>query len=259
MKTLRFNKLTAKYALFGDFITVSGQDLYTNSTVAVHPLGAIGVGNNGELFRYSLVGASNLVTGNLLQESAENTAFENMAVLASPVILPQNGMQTVSITNGATTVVASEFQGGSVSVYTTPDLGKNYTVIDNTADAVGNATLTVTLDRQLGTAWTTLTKVTLKHSPWYNVIQFPTTQTGIPVGVALFAATAANYCWVQTHGIATVLSDNSTFAVGSSVGTSLATAGAVGVNVAGTTHANVGTARQANASGHGINVFLQID
>ena len=86
-----------------------------------------------------------------------------------------------------------------------------------------------------------------------------TTQTGMPVGVSIYPILLNQYGWVQTHGPAAALSDNSTFAVGSMLSPSLAVAGAVGVNVAGTTHGTIGWARQAAASGKGIAVFLMID
>ncbi len=259
MTKFTFTKLQARYARFAPPIFLEAQDLYATDTVQNHPLGTMAFGSNGKIFRYAQAGASNLVIGNLLQARAQDTQFENMAVLASASVAVQNGAQTVSVTNGSTAVAANDFVGGSVHVYTTPDLGGEYGILGHTTDASGSATLTLTLDRPLTTSWTTSTKVVMKWNPWFKVIQFPTTQTSIPVGVALTALTAGSYGWVQTHGMTTVLSDNSTFAVGTEVGTSLATAGAVGVNVAGTTHATVGYALEANASGHGIAVFLKID
>jgi|GEM_PF-599583 len=255
---MKFTKLNTRFAMLTGVIELFGQDLYTSDTVKNHPLGTLGLTRDGKMFRYALAGASNLVKGNLLQARAEDTTFENMAVLASSIAAASQ-VQQVSITNGATTVAANDFVDGSVSVYTTPDLGSEYTILGHTVDAVGAATLTVTLDRPLQAAWTTSTKVNMKWNPCFKVIQFPTTQTSIPVGVAVYALPTVTYGWVQTHGMAAVLSDNSVFAVGSAVGTSLAVAGAVGVNVAGTTHAGVGYALQANATGHCVSVFLQID
>lgn len=240
--------------------TLSLQDLYTSSATLVGGLqvGQLGISGEGKMFRYALVGGSSLVVGNVLQTSAEDTQFENMAVLAASVA-SAGTVQTVSITNGTTTVSANQYDGGSVSVYTTPDGGSEYTILGHTTGTSG-ANLTVTLDRPLQNAWTTSTKVNMKRNPWSGVIQFPaTTQTGIPVGVAVFAITNAQYGWVQTHGVASVLSDGSTFAVGSEVGTPSGTAGAATVYAAGTTHAKIGSVQQAAASGHWISVFLQID
>lgn len=230
------------------------QGLYESSAVQVEQIGKAFRTDRNRIYRYGLVGASNLVVGNVLQDAAQDTQFENMAVLAAAV-----GATTVTVTNGTTAVTANQFVNGTIGVYTTPGLSEQYGIIGhNTASSGGS--LTIQLDRPIVTAWTTSTKVNMKRSPWSGIIQFPaTTQTGIPVGVAQFALTAAQYGWVQTHGDATVLSDGSTFAVGSEVGTPSGTAGAATVYAAGTTHSKIGMARMAAAAAHGISVFLQID
>ncbi len=248
--------------------TLSYNDLYTNESTATPAgplqIGSIAAGPHGKWFRYASVGETALVAGNLLQESAEDTQFENMAVTASAIATGTSGLQTVNVTNGTTTIEANDFDGGSIAVYTTPDLGREYTILGHTTGASGVA-ITVTVDRPLGTAWTTSTKIDMKRNPWSEVIQAPaTTQTGMPVGVAIYASAAStttvlSYSYVQTHGVASVLSDGSTFAVGSDVGTPSGTAGCVTVFAAGSTHTSVGIARQANASAHCIPVFLRID
>lgn len=261
MKNFEFKKLQARYmgAITGT-ATLSSLDLYTSDTTIPGGLyvGAQAYGPQGQIYRYALAGGSALVKGNLLQSSAEDTQFENMAVTATAVATGGT-VQQVNITNGTTTITANQFDGGSVSVYTTPDAGSEYTILGHTTGTSG-AALVVTVDRPLQAAWTTSTKVNMKRSPWSGVIQAPaTTQTGIPVGVAIYAIPAGAYGWVQTHGVAAVLSDGSTFAVGSEVGTPSGTAGCVTVYAAGTTHARVGSVQQAAASGHWISVFLQID
>lgn len=239
--------LTGKLADFNPYSSVT-------TVPGAWKIGQKVLANNGKEFMYVKAGGSALVVGNLLQNSAQDTQFENMAVLAAAI---QTGgvPQTVTVTNGTTTIAANDFDGGSVTVYTTPDLGSEYTIVSHTTGTSG-AAITLTLDRPLNAAWTTSTKVSMKRHKAAGVIQMPTTQTGVPVGVAVFAIPAASFGWIQTKGMCSVLSDNSTFAVGSAVGTSLATAGCVGVNVAGTTHTTVGNALMANASGHCISVDL---
>ncbi len=239
-------------AIFTGQTVITGTDLYTatetpgaNMLVGQQAFDADG----GKIFRYSLVGASTLVMGNLLQESAQDTTYENMAVGTAAAA----GDAYIQVTNGTATITNAQFVGGSISVYTagTVAIGDEYTITAITG------TLT---DRPLRAAFTTSAKVVMKRSPWSGVIQAPaTTQTGMAVGVAMTAATALYYTWVQTHGVASVLSDGSTFAVASEVGTPSGTAGAVTVYAAGTTHMKVGVAREAAASAHAINVFLQID
>lgn len=234
-------------------------DLYAGTTTQPGP-NYVGqrVDANGKSFRFALVGASALVKGNLLQESAEDTSYENMAIGTAGAV----GDSFLQVTNGTATITSQQFEGGSIGVYTagTVAVGDEYTITSVTGTLTTGGALNVYLDRPLRYAYTTSAKVVMKRNPWSGVIQAPaTTQTGMAVGVAIYEIPATQYGWVQTHGVCTVLSDGSTFAVGSDVGTPSGTAGCVTVFAAGTTHQRVGVVREAAASGHGINMFLQID
>lgn len=239
---------------------ISGGDLYTTTPtpglgMQIGQLFADGTG--GKLFRYNLNGAVASVVGNLMQDAAQDTQFENMAVLATTI-----GSAFINVTNGTTTVVPADYIGGSIFTYTagTIAIGDEYTITGVSGTLTTGGALQVYLDAPLRASMTTSAKVVMKKSPWADTIQFPvTTQTGMPVGVTIFPEAIANYGFIQTHGVAAALSDNSTFAVGSMLSPSLAVAGAVGVNVAGTTHGTIGWARMAAASAHAISVFLMID
>jgi len=215
-------------------------------------------GNVGKTFRYGFAGVSALVAGNLLQESAEDTTYENMAVGTAAAA----GDAYIQVTNGTATITNAQFVGGSISVYTagTVAVGDEYTITAITGTLTTGGALKVYTDRPLRYAFTTSAKVVMKRSPWSGVIQAPaSTQTGMAVGVAQYAIGAAQYGWIQTHGVASALSDGSTFAVGSGLGTPSGTAGCVTVYAAGTTHQYVGVSREAAASAHAISIFLQID
>lgn len=239
---------------------LSNIDLYTSTTTVPGPrlVGQLIWGQNGKAFRYSLVGGSALVKGNLLQAAAEDTTYENMAIGTAAAV----GDSFLQVTNGTATITDAQFAGGSIGVYTagTVAIGDEYTITGVTGTLTTGGALNVFTDRNVRYAYTTSAKVNMKRSPWSGVIQAPaTTQTDMAVGVAVYEIPASAYGWVQTHGICTVLSDGSTFAVGSDVGTPSGTAGCVTVFAAGTTHQRVGVVRQAAASAHGICIFLQID
>ncbi len=215
-------------------------------------------GDAGKTFRYTLAGGVSLVMGNLLQESVEDTTYENMAVGTAAAV----GDAYIQVTNGTATITNAQFVGGSISVYTagTVAIGDEYTITAITGTLTTGGALKVYTDRPVRYAYTTSAKVVMKRSPWSGVIQAPaSTQTGMAVGVNIFPITNAQYGWTQTHGVVSVLSDGSTFAVGSDLGTPSGTAGCVTVYAAGTTHQRVGVSREAAASGHAINAFLQID
>lgn len=235
------------------------QDLYLSSDIAQEEIGELMQGSKGRLYRYVLAGASDLVAGNLIQESAEDTTYENMVVGTAGVA----GDNFIQVTNGTATITSAMFQGGTITVYTsgTSLIGEEYIIKKITGTLTTGGALQVYLDRPLRAAITTSATVNMKRSPWSGVIQAPiTTQTGMAVGVAIFPIKAAQYGWILSHGEGTVLSSGSTFAVGSEIGTPCVTAaGSPGVYVAGTTHQKVGVVRQAAASGKGITAFIQID
>lgn len=234
-------------------------DLYSSTTTlpSGRYIGEFVLGSNGKGFRFGLAGEL-VVVGDVYQGSVIDTQFNGMAVTASAVATNSN-LQQVNITNGTTTVAVNQFDGGTAVVRVTPDVGSEYTILGHTTGTSG-AALVFTLDRPLATAWNTSTKVTLRRSPWSGFIKAATTLTASVAGAGIYPIPSASFGWLQTKGVAAVYSDSSTFAAGSDVGVPGATAGFVGVNVAGTGKCNsVGRAMQANDSGVPIPVELFID
>ncbi len=234
---------------------IAESDVYAVHSVlpSGYSIGDLAFGANGKAFRLAMAGET-LVVGDIYQGSVIDTQFNEMAVLTGPL-----GSKVATITNGTTTIAANQFDGGTVVVAVTPDIGSEYTIVGHTTGASG-VTITLQLDRPIRTAWTTSTKVTLRRSPYSGVIKAATTLTASVAGVALVAATSGQYTWLQTKGVAAVYSDSSTFGAGSDVGCPGAAAGQIGVNVAGTGKCNtVGRAMQANSSGKPVPVFLLLD
>lgn len=240
---------------------ISSPDLYSSSVTPGQNL-TVGQlfwdGKTGKAFRYTLNGASALVKGNLVQEAVEDTTMENMVVRTAGV----KGDMSLAITNGTSTITNAQYVGGSLSIYTAGTIAicDEYTVTGISGTLTTGGAMVVHLDRPLRAAVTTSATVNLKRSPWSGVIVAPaTTATGMISGVAHYEVPALYYGWVQTHGMAAILSDNGTFAVGSGVGGPLTVAGAMGVYAAGTGAQLIGVTRMAKASGKGIAAFLQID
>ncbi len=231
-------------------------DLYTSDTTVPsgYSLGQLNFGADGKAFRYALAGASNLVLSNLVQGPAIDTQFDDMAVPTTVAVNTAAGA-AVTVTNGTTAVTANQFVGGTAVAST----GEEYTITGHGTATSGSA-LALYLDKPLRTAWTgSSTTVTLRRSPWSGVIQAPTTLTAVQAGVAVYALPLATYGWIQTKGVASVLSDNSIGAVGSALSNSAATAGDVGVFVAGTGRSLVGHAMRALSSAKYIPAYLSID
>lgn len=235
--------------------TISSVDLYSSNAIpsSEHELGQLVFGKNGKAFRYALFGETGVV-GDVYQSSAVDTQFTEMAVPAAVAA----GVREITVTNGTTAVTANQFKGGSLVIAVTPGLGEEYTIVDH-GTATNGSTWTIQIDRPLRTALTTSSKVTASRSPYSGIVKCPTTLTGTVVGVGIYPVASGEYGWIQVLGVAGVLSDNSTGAVGSDVGVPGATAGAVGVNVAGTGKSNtVGRAMRALSSGKVIPVSLII-
>jgi hypothetical protein len=216
-------------------------------------------GKTGKAFRYVLNGAADLVAGNLLCASVQDTTYENMTIGTAAAA----GDAYLQVTNGTATITSEQFRGGTINVYTagTVPIGDEYTITAVTGTLTTGGALKVWLDRPLRYAVTTSAKVNMKQSPWSKVIQSPgTTMTEMAVGVAVYPITASQYGWVQTHGVCSMLVDaTGTVTVGSDIGYPSATAGSATVYAAGTGKARVGVVRQAGVAAKGITAFLQID
>ncbi len=246
---------------------LAGIDLYSAETTPSQQIGQIvWDGKTGKAFRYALNGAVALVKGNTLQSAiATDTQFDAMAIGTAGVV----GDLSLQVTNGTTTVVPTQYRGGTIAVTTagaTVALGDEYTIRDITGTLTSGGALNVYTDRPLRYAYpTTTTKVDMKPSPWAGVLQGNgTTATAMPVGVVIWeipasTATVFQYGWVQTHGVCSVLCDGTTMAIGSDLAHSITVAGAAGLYAVTSGRARIGYAMQANSSGHAIPAFLQID
>ena len=235
--------------MFTGVPVIYGINPFETEAVPSHQLGSIGVTADGRKFRYAEVGGSDLVAGNLLQSAAEATDSQNLAVAAAAI-----GDTTVTTTT-TLTVTANEFENGYLVVTITPGLGHVYRIKSHPAATA--ATLVVTLYDPIEIALTTGSRIDLVHNPFANVIQWPATETGTPVGVAFIAAVTNTFTWIQTGGVACVLSEGVT-AVGAAVRASTGTAGAV-IDDATIAQAEVGTAVTGIASGENGAIFLRLD
>ena len=199
-------------------LQIVGQDLYTSSSTPAHQVGARAVTGDGRVFRYTKCGGTALVPGKLYQASAEVTANQDLAVAAAAI-----GATTVTTTS-TVTVTANQYAGGYVMVTVTPGQGYQYKIKSHPA-ATG-AVVTLTLEDPILVALTTSSRIDLVASPYSGVIVNPTSASSAAVGAAVYPVVAAEYGWLQTHGICNLLADGSV-TVGTLLCASNGTAGAV--------------------------------
>lgn len=199
-------------------LLVTPGDLTMNTATAVTNLGARGVDQAGNSYRFVLAGGTSLVPGKLQQSSAEVTANQDLAVAAAAI-----GATSITTTS-TVTVTANQYAGGWVMVTVTPGQGYRYLISSHPAATA--AALTLTLADPIVVALTTASRIDLVANPFSGVIVNPASASSAPVGVAVTAVTNAQYGWIQDGGVANVLEDG-TGVVGTAQAASNAVAGAV--------------------------------
>lgn len=183
-------------------------------------LGAKFVDQNGNAFRYCLVGGTALVPGKLYQAPAEITDHQNVVPTATAI-----GATQVTVTLGATALTANYYAGGYLIVSATPGQGYKYLIASHPA-ADASASVVITLADPILVALTTASNIDLVANSYSGVILNPATATSCPVGVAVYPVAASSYGWLQTGGVAALLADGAV-AAGTNVAASNVTAGAV--------------------------------
>jgi hypothetical protein len=236
---------------------VLGGDSFSNSSTALHKVGARGVDKQGRVYRYVLAGAADLVAGNVVQAPA---IVPNHLANTPPAVAA--GAASFTYTPGATAGAANLYENGFLQVDTTPGNGYMYGVDSHAAITSATAfTLNMRTDDPVQVALTTSSRVGLVPSLFRGVIQCPvTTATGVVVGVATYPITAAQYGWILTWGPAAVLI-NGTPALGAAVvAPSATTAGSVDVITTTNlvTAQIVGSMMQIGVSGKNNAVFVKL-
>ena len=228
-------------------------DLSSNSSVQQHSLGTKVETPDGRIFRYCKTGATALVPGKLYDGPANVGNHTNIAVASAAAI----GATSVTVTLGATAATANQYADGLLVVNDATGEGYTYRIKSNPA-ADASATLTLTLDDPIAVALVASTsEVTLLPNQYNGVIIHATTETGVPVGVAVKAITATYYGWIQTRGAVGVLCDASISELGSEVAASASTAGSVTVGTGAL--ASIGYMLATGVSTEYNPIFLTID
>jgi len=187
-------------------ITTIKQDLFNESQRALHRLGQLAIDEWGSKYRYVQFGTT-LVTGNLLQEPAEDTNFRSMAVDTAAAI----GDTLISVTLGGTAVTANKFDGGQLVVESSTGIGQLFRILSHEVQTSTTGSCNFTVDRPLKIALTTSSQVSVRINSYDGVIQYPaTTQTGGAVGAALYATTSNYHGWIQSGGDGVALFDTGT-------------------------------------------------
>lgn len=206
-------------------------DMYSEEATQMHPLGAVGMAENGDLYRYTRIISSgtDLVAGQLQVSLGREANHQNVALSAAAAV----GAKLVVPTVGATAVDANEYDEGWLIFNDVSPEGEFYKIVSHEANA-GSLATDINLERGIKTAATTSSEVSLVRNPWNNpaVSQLIAER---PAGVAVqdWDVSVANFGWLKTRGMASVLVDTQGVTVGYFATISDSVNGAVGVLTAG--------------------------
>lgn len=210
------------------------------------------------------VSATALASGVLVQQVAEVTAHQTLAMTVPTAYPASIGENQVYVTNGATVLNVNQYQGGYAVIDSGTGIGQSFRIASH-APAANAGSFVVTFEETISVALDATSTISLIANPYSRVIINPTTATGAPVGVTVYplAASVINtyngttgalatvgtdqYGFIGTHGAFACLIDNTVTGVGYPLGRSAATPGAVGVATL-TTSSAVGAALQTLTS-----------
>lgn len=202
--------------------------------------------DNGQTLTLVSNSANAQVTGQLMQSAAEITAFEKLAMTVPTATPATAGTYTVLVTNGTTVLNQNLFAGGYLVVASGTGIGQTLEIASHAGGSNAGAFL-VTLVDPIQTTLDATSKISLIANPAKAIIQMPTTPTGVPIGVTVYAIPAAvattfsattgaittlgtpQYGFVVSHGPVGCLIDSSVTGVCFPLGAKTATAGAIGI------------------------------
>ena len=220
-----------------------------------HPLGQQLILQDGRKFRFARAGGTALVIGNVLQSATPISTDASMACAAGAV-----NDRIITFTHGAATTVVNFYAEGYANISLAPGSGQIYPVASHAAlrNATAGDVVNLVPGHALRVALTTTSDLTLVNNIYDGVIQMSATPLGALAGICLVTAAAGVFMWVQTRGMASVLSAASTVS-GNNVGC-LLTGGTVGAvaPLSAATQPVVGIAQAAEGTAEwgAINVMI---
>ena len=204
-----------------------GQGLYAESSTPTYPIGEKLELSDGRVFRYGKTAAA-IAAGLLVSQDISATAqveTDNIVIDAANGFDPAAGSAQLQITLAS--ITKDQFAGALLQ--TTDDAGEGYQyrIKSNSAtDATTSGKVDIYLFDAIVVTLTTATDIAIVGGLWYDVVGATAATDYIIAGVTPMAFTSGYYGWLQTAGIATILSDTA-IAIGDNLTLSDGTAGAV--------------------------------
>lgn len=183
--------------------------------------------SDGREVKLVLAGAANLAAGKLMAASAPIANHQNLVTTAFSAYT-NNGLSpaTVTVTLGGTAATANQYANGFAVVTSGTGLGQTLKIASHPAQATTTGALVLTLEDGPNTALDVTSTVSLIANPGKGVIINANAALSQPVGVTLYAITAANYGYIVSKGVVSCLQDGTT-TTGSAISASNAVDGAI--------------------------------
>jgi len=180
---------------------------------------------DGRIFYYAKNSSAAITNAGKIVDGIAAVAAHDMDVAATAA--HSAGDTTISIEVPTTDLTKDKYKDGYLICNDGPGQGEVYRIKSHPAhDASDDNTVIMTLDDEDGivTALTTASLFGLVHNPYTDVkvIDGDGTMTTGPLGVTCMPVTASYYCWIQTSGVASVLSGAAVAVVGDAIGVSQA-------------------------------------
>jgi hypothetical protein len=180
---------------------------------------------DGRVFYYAKNSSAAITNAGKIVDGIAAVANHDMDVAATAA--HSAGDTTISIEVPTTDLTANQYKDGYLICNDGPGQGEVYRIKSHPAhDASDDNTVIMTLDDEDGivTALTTSSLFGLVYNPYTDVkiIDGDGTMTTGPLGVTCMPVTASYYCWIQTSGVASVLSGAVVAIVGDAIGVSQA-------------------------------------
>ena len=250
-----------------DSLVIAGkygwEKIVKNDNSRGRALGTVMVLPDGRKFVWTKAGGT-IGAGKLAQESATSTTYDNALVVPTARAI---GIKTITLTNAAATLAVDRFKDGMLMITKSTGLGYQYRIKSQAAATTTQAiTVVIADDDGLGVALTTTSEAVMRQNPYQDVVIWPTTATGVPVGVTPVGVVDNDYFWLQVYGACLLLSDAVVWRVGAPIKPSFSVAGAArdANPVAGTasttsgSKAVIGWARDVSVSADYGAMFLTI-
>jgi hypothetical protein len=201
------------------FPQLTEQNLFTLSTIQLHPLGTKFPADNGrKMYKYVAFGGTATISPGLLlvapaaPSNSTGLALDPSNLTANLVI--NSPYKTIFVTNGATAVTTSQFTDGTIEFVGTN--GNFSRRIAGNSAAAASGIITVTLAEPIGNTLGALVvgtnTVNLRQNPSYLPTASLTQAEAVGVTIMSVPNTASvtNYGWVQCGGDAVAFATSAT-------------------------------------------------